>query len=284
MPRWAQSIRFRLSLAYALAVFAAGSILVAGVYLWQVRQLDEPILLRSRTVRIYHPDTLEPLDLQFTTNADLAEAYLTQFERLAYRESLEQLRRASLGGLSILFVVAFGTGWVLAGWTLQPMGRMAAVAREVSGSELSRRIDLHGPDDELKALADTFDAMLDRVQASFEDQRRFVQDTSHEIRNPLAITQANLELVIDDPDRHPRRAAGGGPDRPRFGWPGGQARSTSSSTRPARASPSDPWAWSTWRALARRRVAADLNGRGQGPRSHPRRRRRRPSGSRSPRS
>ena len=83
------------------------------------------------------------------------------------------------------------------------MGRMAAVARDISGTELSRRIGLRGPDDELKDLADTFDEMLDRLQATFEDHRRFVQDASHELRNPLAVTRANLELVIDDPDASP---------------------------------------------------------------------------------
>ena len=203
MPRWAQSIRFRLSLAYALAVFTAGTILLLALYGWQVRQLDEPILLYTRTVSIPHPETRVPVDIRYFTQDDLAMAYLAQFEREAYRESLDQLRKASLAGLGVLFVVAFGSGWVLAGWSLRPMRRMVSVAREISGTELSRRIDLHGPDDELKDLADTFDEMLDRLQASFEDQRRFVQDASHELRNPLAVTQTNLELVIDNPDASP---------------------------------------------------------------------------------
>ncbi|MCP5033224.1 MAG: HAMP domain-containing histidine kinase [Actinomycetia bacterium] len=203
VPRWAQSIRFRLALAYALAVFAAGTVLLAALYMWQVRQLDEPILVNTRTVSITHPRTAELVDFRYFTQDDLAQAYLEQFERAAYRESLDQLRRASLSGLGILVVVAFGTGWMLAGWTLRPMGRMVAVARDITGTELSRRIDLQGPDDELKDLADTFDAMLDRLQASFEDQRRFVQDTSHELRNPLAVTQTNLELVLDDPNAQP---------------------------------------------------------------------------------
>ncbi|MDH4078082.1 MAG: HAMP domain-containing histidine kinase, partial [Acidimicrobiia bacterium] len=100
-----------------------------------------------------------------------------------------------------LSVVAFGTGWLLAGWTLGPISRITGVARDISGTEeLARRIGLDGPDDELKGLADTFDEMLDRLQASFEQQRRFVQDASHELRNPLAIAQANLELVLDEPE------------------------------------------------------------------------------------
>jgi signal transduction histidine kinase len=205
MPRWAQSIRFRLSLAYALAVFTAGAVLVGGLYLWQVRQLNDPILMSGRRLLVENPATGELFDTQLRvyTRNEIDQAFLEQFEREAYREALNELRRASLAGLGVLFVVAFGSGWLLSGWTLKPMGKMAAVAREISGTELSRRIGLQGPDDELKDLGDTFDEMLDRLQASFEGQRRFIQDASHELRNPLAVTQTNLELVIDNPDAGP---------------------------------------------------------------------------------
>ena len=212
MFRWAQSIRFRLSLTYALAVFATGAVLIAMLMVWQVRRLDEPIMVNRRPLVLEDSATGRQFDTQLEvfTQDDLNEAFLEQFERAAYRQSLGELRKASLVGLGVLFVVAFGSGWLLSGWALRPMGRMAAVAREISANELSRRIGLRGPDDELKYVADTFDEMLDRLQASFEDQRRFIQDASHELRNPLAVTQTNLELVIDDPDADPedlRRAA-----------------------------------------------------------------------------
>ncbi len=212
MFRWAQSIRFRLSLTYALAVFATGAVLIAMLMVWQVRRLDEPIMVNRRPLVLEDSATGRQFDTQLEvfTQDDLNEAFLEQFEREAYRQSLGELRKASLVGLGVLFVVAFGSGWLLSGWALRPMGRMAAVAREISASELSRRIGLRGPEDELKYVADTFDEMLDRLQASFEDQRRFIQDASHELRNPLAVTQTNLELVIDDPDADPedlRRAA-----------------------------------------------------------------------------
>ncbi|MCL4138816.1 UNVERIFIED_CONTAM: hypothetical protein GTU68_047091 [Idotea baltica] len=77
---------------------------------------------------------------------------------------------------------------------------MTMVARDITATDLSRRIGLPGPDDEMKGLADTFDAMLDRLQTAFEDQRRFVQDASHELRNPLAVARANLDLALSDPD------------------------------------------------------------------------------------
>jgi signal transduction histidine kinase len=200
-----------LSLAYALAVFAAGSVVVAGLYLWQVRRLSEPIIIEPAQVVVIDPRTGQRTDtaIGVLSRSRLAAAYLEDVERRAYRYSLEELRKASLVALPVLAVVAFGSGWVLSGWTLQPMRRMVVVARDISERDLSGRIGLRGPDDELKDLADTFDEMLDRLQASFEDQRRFVQDMSHEIRNPLAIASANLELALDgrDPDEV-RRVAG----------------------------------------------------------------------------
>ncbi len=202
MPRWAQSIRFRLSLAYALAVFAVGAAFIAAVYGWQAHQLNQPQPFPARTIVYQDPVTGEQIntDLRFVFRGDFERYVWEALQRQAYAESLNDLRTGSLAGLGLLSVVAFGTGWLLAGWTLGPISRITGVAREISGTEeLARRIGLDGPDDELKGLADTFDEMLDRLQASFEQQRRFVQDASHELRNPLAIAQANLELALDDP-------------------------------------------------------------------------------------
>ncbi|MEZ5410778.1 MAG: HAMP domain-containing sensor histidine kinase [Acidimicrobiales bacterium] len=203
MPRWAQSIRFRLSLAYALAVFAVGAVFIAAVYAWQAHQLSQPPDLRTRHFVYQDPVTGAEIDTDWEVvlRSDFNRFVWESLQRQAYAESLNDLRSASLVGLGLLSVVAFGTGWLLAGWTLGPISRITGVARDISGTEeLARRIALDGPDDELKGLADTFDEMLDRLQASFEQQRRFVQDASHELRNPLAIAQANLELALDDPD------------------------------------------------------------------------------------
>jgi signal transduction histidine kinase len=200
MPRWVNSIRFRLSLTYALAVFTVGALFVAGVYLWQLNRLNEPLVVRTEAeALVQNPVTGEVTRLRFLMQDELDRLALEELERMVNARALEQLRQVSLMGLGLMSVVAFGLGWVLSGWALRPMGRMAAVARDISANELSRRIALQGPDDELKDLADTFDEMLDRLQISFEGQRRFIQDASHELRNPLATAQANLELVLGDP-------------------------------------------------------------------------------------
>src|SRR4029453_2681539 len=93
-----------------------------------------------------------------------------------------------------------GVGWVVAGHVIAPIQRITDVAREIQATDLSRRIELQGPDDELKQLADTFDEMLARLDAAFEAQQRFVADASHELRNPLAVIRTNVDVVLKDPD------------------------------------------------------------------------------------
>ena len=114
--------------------------------------------------------------------------------------TLATMRNISFGALGVLFVVSLGIGWVVAGRTLRPIDRITEVAREIQATNLSRRIALEGPDDELKRLADTFDAMLGRIDAAFSAQRRFIADASHELRNPLAIIGTNLDVAFTDPD------------------------------------------------------------------------------------
>ena len=194
-PRWTQSIRFRLSLFYALSLFVTGSLLIGGIYMWQLQRLDEPQLM-GQQVQWRDPGTGQPITVNFTARETLVE--LVEYN--SYLQTLDNLKSGSLWALAGLFIVSFGTSWWVAGLALRPVHRMTRVARDITASDLSRRIALPGPDDELKGLADTFDAMLDRLETGFEDQRRFVQDASHELRNPLAVARTNLDLALSDPD------------------------------------------------------------------------------------
>lgn len=203
------SIRFRFSLAVAVTVFAVGAFFIGAIYLWQVDRLDPPVI-ETRQLTYVDPVTEREVETvyQLVFSEDVQVAVAIGIEQHAYRQALSHLRTASFYALALLALTSFATGWVVSGWTLGPVHRMAAVARDISANDLSRRIALRGPDDELKGLADTFDDMVDRLQAAFEDQRRLVHDTSHELRNPLAVSRANLELALDsdDPDEL-RRAA-----------------------------------------------------------------------------
>lgn len=83
---------------------------------------------------------------------------------------------------------------------LQPLQDITVAAQRLSAERLDARIDLAGPQDELKQLADTFDDMLARLEAAFEAQRRFVADASHELRTPLAVMRTEVEVALADPD------------------------------------------------------------------------------------
>ncbi len=203
-----QSIRFRLSFAVAVTVFAVGSLFVGGIYAWQVNRLEEPTLA-PRPVVLRDLSTGREFETSFSvlSSADIGQAVAEQIEINAYQRALLELRRSAFVGLVALFVTSFGAGWLISGWVLRPIERMNRVAREITATDLSRRISLQGPTDELKGLADTFDLMLDRLQVSFDGQQRFVQEASHELRNPLASARTNLELVLDEEDPEQLRHA-----------------------------------------------------------------------------
>ncbi len=198
MPNAFQSIRFRLSLAISLVVFSVGTLVVGGLYLWQVNSIDEP------TINVQEFSIVDSRGQQFDGSvvvpSEIERVALVLIEQRAYRDALATLRSASFAALAVLFIVSFATGYILSGWTLRPVKRITQVANEISASDLSQRIGLVGPNDELKGVADTFDQMLDRLQRAFEDQRRFVSEASHELRNPLAVAQANLELALSGPE------------------------------------------------------------------------------------
>jgi signal transduction histidine kinase len=106
---------------------------------------------------------------------------------------------ASLVALGVVGVIAGGFGWLLAGRALHPLQQITTTARRVADRSLHERIALDGPHDEIKDLADTFDAMLERLDRSFDSQRRFVANASHELRTPLTINRSLIEVALDDP-------------------------------------------------------------------------------------
>ncbi len=115
-------------------------------------------------------------------------------------EALRQLWIRSILALAIITVLTFGLAWFVAGRMLRPLHAITSTARRLSGSTLHERIDLKGPRDELKELADTFDDMLGRLDAAFTAQREFVANASHELRTPLTIIRTEIDVALSDPD------------------------------------------------------------------------------------
>jgi signal transduction histidine kinase len=190
MKRWWRStIRVRLTLLYAGAFFLAGAILVALLYLYLGLSLDHQLSGRAASTEQLRAHEVPPA---------LVDQYRRQFEQ-DRDETLRAMLVASLVALGVIGVAAGGFGWLLAGRALRPLQDITATARRVADRSLHERIALDGPDDELKDLADTFDAMLERLDRAFDSQRRFVANASHELRTPLTINRTLIEVALDNP-------------------------------------------------------------------------------------
>ena len=114
--------------------------------------------------------------------------------------ALAQLNAQYMLALGGMLLVAAALGYLMAGQALVPLRRVTALARRVTQERLGERIAMSGPRDELRELADTVDGMLDRLEAAFEGQRRFVANASHELRTPLTVIRAEVEVALADPD------------------------------------------------------------------------------------
>jgi signal transduction histidine kinase len=121
--------------------------------------------------------------------------------------SLQALGSTLLIASLITSLIAFGIGWLIAGVTLRPIHRIAQTAQEIGNErDFTRRVDYHGPPDEIGQLAATFNTMLARLQEAYQQvarslemQRSFVADVSHELRTPLTTLRGNLSLLRRTP-------------------------------------------------------------------------------------
>jgi signal transduction histidine kinase len=106
----------------------------------------------------------------------------------------------SLAILAGLVIASLAVGWLIAGRFLRPLRTITAAARDISASNLNRRLAVTGRNDEFKDLGETLDDLFERLEASFESQRHFVANASHELRTPLAAERTLLQVALADPD------------------------------------------------------------------------------------
>jgi signal transduction histidine kinase len=201
VPLLRPTIRIRLTVLYGGMFLIAGVILLWIIYLLAAQALHEgnelPFRLLSGNVEPTNASCQLPSD--GSTGSQFMQG-IQSCMRVQRELALNNLLKRSLLALVGIAVVAFAVGYVMAGRVLAPLGRITRTARGVVSSDLKRRIHMEGPDDELKELADTFDDMLERLERSFDAQRRFVANASHELRTPLAINRTLLEVQLADPD------------------------------------------------------------------------------------
>ena len=105
-----------------------------------------------------------------------------------------------LAAFLVIGVVGVVAAYWVAGRALRPLQQVTATARRLTGETLDERIRYDGADDEVAELAATFDAMLDRIGAAFDSQKRFVANASHELRTPLAVMRTEIDVTMSDPE------------------------------------------------------------------------------------
>ena len=161
------------------ASLAAGSALLIGVYVAMVSGAASLLVVPA-----------VPAAPAGTPSAPGRAANLEAAEPL-----LAHLLHVSAWALLACGIAALGIGWLLAATVLHPLRRITAAASRIAAGNLHERVNLSGPNDELKRLADTFDDMLARLESSFDAQRRFTANASHELLTPLATTRTILEVA-----------------------------------------------------------------------------------------
>ena len=179
------TLRWRLTLVYGAVAVAVGLLLLV---------LSLVLVQRALSVEFRNSDRLA---VSLPGGQLLT---LKDYQATLRAEAMSTLLNQGLLALALLGALGVGLAYYLAGRVLQPLQDITSAAQRLSAERLDARIDLAGPQDELKQLADTFDAMLGRLEASFEAQRRFVADASHELRTPLAVMRTEVDVALADPD------------------------------------------------------------------------------------
>jgi signal transduction histidine kinase len=130
-------------------------------------------------------------------------ASCVQNSGLSFAGTIAHDASQNVAGIAVAAVVALlavGVGWLIAGRVLRPLRTMTATARKISATNLSQRLAVAGPDDEFRQLGDTLDGLFGRLEASFQAQRHFVANASHELRTPVTAEKTVLQVALADPD------------------------------------------------------------------------------------
>ena len=181
------SLRLRLTVLYGGLFLLAGGLLLGLTYVLFNRQLS-----RRMAVFVSLPDSVDPSPLP-------PPETLVDQARLLHEAASATLLTQGAIALGTVAVLAAVVGWVVAGRVLAPLHRVTDTALRIAATaDLSahERIELRGPDDEVKNLANAFDVMVERLDRSFDGQRRFVANASHELRTPLTLNRSLVEVAM----------------------------------------------------------------------------------------
>ena len=192
LPR--RTVRLRLTALYGALFLASGAgLLVITNILARSWPWPRPAIVTPVGSRVGRLCTVAPRPVCYSPAQLQAQA------AAGHAAALNQLLADSAIALGVMAVVSAVLGWLVAGRVLRPLRAMTVAARAISADDLSGRLAVPGPDDELKDLGDTIDELLDRLETAFAAQRRFAASASHELRTPLAMMRTSLDVATAKP-------------------------------------------------------------------------------------
>jgi signal transduction histidine kinase len=211
---WPRRVRTRLAVMYTVLFLLAGTVLLALTYTLVANVLIPAPTITSKPITPREGQLLglckqselpgkPPMSASLLAQCNRAYAATGAGPINQRNSTLSALKRASLIGLGVLAIASAGLGWLVSGRALRPVRSITEAARRASELRLGQRLALAGPDDEFKQLADTFDVMLERLDAAFTSQKRFVANAAHELRTPLTAMRTAIEVTISKPTRTP---------------------------------------------------------------------------------
>jgi signal transduction histidine kinase len=189
------SIRLRLTLVSAAVLVATCAALLALNYALLYNSLYLSPNNQAKAQKQAAGQVTTQVDGRDADKLAALQAQLAEAERLR-RQTVISTAETSAIGLGASALLGLGISWLVAGRLLRPLRTLTATTQRISEDRLHERVALTGPRDELKELADTFDAMVARLEAAFTSQRRFVADAAHELRTPLAISRTGAEVQL----------------------------------------------------------------------------------------
>jgi signal transduction histidine kinase len=184
-------IRQRLTAWFVLALVVTGAVLLALNYALVGRHLGPTVERQATTAVTVSPPATGETDPTEVVPREQARQLADEVRSSALRELVVQ----SVTALALVTVPSAAIGWIVAGRALRPLQRITVTARRLSEETLHQRLAMAGPQDEIKDLADTFDAMLVRLDTAFDAQRRFIANASHELRTPLTVARTATDVL-----------------------------------------------------------------------------------------
>jgi len=217
--RWPRrrTARARLTIVYTSLYLAAGSVLLAAVYTLVAHTettvtgfVPDATFLAQCKQTLSRSNTKPGATNLSPPSPNLALKCKKAFQagellgvKNQHAQTVHHLLFYGIVALVVTTALAAVLGWLVAGRILRPVHAITATARRASETHLGERIALRGPNDELRELADTFDSMLDRLDAAFTSQKRFVANASHELRTPLAVMRTAIDVTLAKTDPSP---------------------------------------------------------------------------------